>query len=73
MRVESIDPKDLRAAKVAITRLAKRRAVPIVYQALTNGFAVLPTVLADEAASTSAATLVRRRRTRHQDEKASGT
>ncbi len=31
MRVEGSEPKELRAAKVAITRLAKRRAIPIVY------------------------------------------
>lgn len=41
MRVEGSDSKDLRGAKIAITRLAKRRGVPITYQALTNGFAVL--------------------------------
>jgi hypothetical protein len=44
MRVESTDPKEVRGAKVSISRLAKRRGVPITYQALTNGFAVLPAV-----------------------------
>lgn len=41
MRVEGSDSKELRGVKIAISRLAKRRNVPITYQALTNGFAVL--------------------------------
>jgi len=45
---------------MSISRLAKQRGVPIVYQALTNEFAVLP----DEAVSTPKAALTRRRRTR---------
>ncbi len=69
MRVESADPKDLRGAKMAISRLAKRRGVPITYQALTNGFAILPA----EAASTPKAAPTRRRRTWQPDgEKAAG-
>jgi len=69
MRVEGTDPKELRGAKVSISRLAKRRGVPIAYQALTNGFAVLP----DEVASKSKAAPGRRQRTRHPaDEKVSG-
>jgi hypothetical protein len=66
MRVEGSDSKELRGAKVSISRLAKRRGVPITYQALTNGFAVLP----DEPASKSKAkeALARQRRARHQDE-----
>jgi len=69
MRVESTDPKDLRGAKVSISRLAKRRGVPTTYQALTNGFAVLPA----EAASKPKAAPGRRQRTRQPaDEKASG-
>ncbi len=69
MRVESTDPKDLRGAKVSISRLAKRRGVPISYQALTNGFAVLSV----EAASKPKAAPGRRQRTRQPtDEKASG-
>jgi len=68
MRVESTDPKEARGAKMAISRLAKRRGVPIVYQALTNGFAVLPA----EAASKPKVAPVRRQRTRQPaDEKAS--
>jgi hypothetical protein len=63
MRVESTDPKDLRGAKVSISRLAKRRGVPITYQTLTNGFAVLP----DEATSKPIPAPARRRRTRRQD------
>ncbi len=69
MRVESTAPKEVRGAKIAISRLAKRRGVPITYQTLTNGFAVL----LDEAASKSKAAPTRRRRTRQpDDEKASG-
>ncbi len=69
MRVESTDPKDLRGAKVSISRLAKRRNVPITYQALSNGFAVL----LDESMSKPKAAPTRRRRTRQpDDEKASG-
>ncbi len=69
MRVESTDPKEVRGAKMSISRLAKRRGVPITYQALTNGFAVLR----DEAASKSKAAPGRRQRTRQPaDEKASG-
>ncbi len=69
MRVESSDPKELRGARMAITRLAKRRNVPITYQALTNGFAVL----FDEAASKPKAAPTRRRRMRQpDDEKALG-
>ncbi len=69
MRVESADPKEVRGAKMAISRLAKRRGVPITYQALTNGFAVLR----DEAASKPKAAPGRRPRTRQPaDEKASG-
>jgi len=69
MRVESTDPKELRGAKVSISRLAKRRGVPITYQALTNGFAVLPA----KAASKPMAAPTRRRRARQpNDEKASG-
>ncbi len=69
MRVESTDPKEVRGAKMAISRLAKRRNVPITYQALTNGFAVLP----DEATSKPKAAPTRRRQTRQpSDEKASG-
>ena len=69
MRVEGTDPKELRGAKVSISRLAKRRGVTITYQALTNGFAVLP----DEAATKSKAAPGRRQRTRQAaDEKASG-
>jgi len=69
MRVEVGDPKELRGAKIAISRLAKRRGVPITYQTLTNGFAVLP----DEPASKPKAAPPRRRRTRRPaDEKASG-
>jgi hypothetical protein len=60
MRVEGSDSKELRGAKIAISRLAKRRNVPITYQALTNGFAVLP----DEAASKPKVAPTRRRRTR---------
>jgi len=67
MRVESADPKDLRGAKVSISRLAKRRGVPITYQALTNGFAVL----LDETANTPKIGQARRRRTRQPDCKAS--
>ena len=37
MRVEGSESKVLRGAKIAISRLAKRRGVPITYQALTNG------------------------------------
>ncbi len=70
MRVESTEPKDLRGTKVSISRLAKRRGVPITYQALTNGFAVLR----DEAMSKSKTAPGRRQRTRQPaDEKASGT
>ncbi len=70
MRVESTEPKDLRGAKVSINRLAKRRGVPITYQALTNGFAVLR----DEAMSKSKTAPGRRQWTRQAaDEKASGT
>jgi len=69
MRVEGADPKELRGAKVSISRLAKRRGVTITYQALTNGFAVLPT----EAASKPKAAPTRRRRAQLQDdEKAAG-
>ena len=69
MRVESTDPKEVRGAKVSISRLAKRQGVPITYQALTNGFAVLPA----EAASKPKAAPGRRQRTRQAaDEKASG-
>ena len=69
MRVESTDPKEVRGAKIAISRLAKRRSVPITYQALTNGFAVLPA----EAASKPQAAPGRRQRTRQPAaEKASG-
>ncbi len=69
MRVEGTDSKDLRGAKVSISRLAKRRGVSITYQALTNGFAVL----LDEATSKPKAAQTRRRRTRQpDDEKASG-
>jgi len=64
MRVEGTDPKDLRGAKVSISRLAKRRGVPIAYQALTNGFAVL----LDEAASKPKAAVGRRQRTRRPDD-----
>jgi len=54
---------------IAISRLAKRCNVPIIYQALTNGFAVLP----DEAASKPEAAPTRRRQTRRpDDENASG-
>jgi len=60
MRVESTDPKELRGAKVSISRLAKRRGVPITYQALTNGFAVLR----DEAVSKPKEAPTRRLRTR---------
>ncbi len=60
MRVESTDPKDSRGAKVSISRLAKRRGVPITYQTLTNGFAVL----LDEAASKPKVAPTRRLRTR---------
>ncbi len=56
MRVEATDPKELRGAKVSISRLAKRRNVPIIYQALTNGFAVL----LDESASKPKTTPMRR-------------
>jgi len=73
MRVESTDPKEVRGAKMAISRRAKRRGVPITYQALTNGFAVLPAEPADKAASKPKAIPTRRRRTRQpDDEKASG-
>jgi len=69
MRVEGSDSKELRGAKIAISRLARRRNVPIIYQALTNGFAVLP----DEATSKPKAAPTRRRQTRQPaDEKASG-
>jgi len=69
MRIESNDPKELRGARMSISRLAKRRGVPITYQALTNGFAVLPA----EAASKPKAAPGRRQRTRQPaDEKASG-
>jgi hypothetical protein len=69
MRVEGADPKEMRGAKVSISRLAKRRGVPITYQALTNGFAVL----LDEAASKPKAAPGRRQRTQQlADEKASG-
>ncbi len=69
MRVEANDPKELRGARMSISRLAKRRNVPITYQALTNGFAVLP----NEAASKPKVAPVRRQRTRQpDDEKASG-
>jgi len=64
MRVEGTDPKELRGTKVSISRLAKRRGVPITYQALTNGFAVLPA----EAASKPKAAPARRRQTRKPDE-----
>jgi len=60
MRVESTDPKELRGAKVSISRLAKRRGVPITYQTLTNGFAVLR----DEAVSKPKEAPTRRLRTR---------
>jgi len=69
MRVEANDPKELRGAKMSISRLARRRNVPITYQALTNGFAVLP----NEAASKPKVAPTRRRRTRQSDgEQASG-
>ncbi len=65
MRIESNEPKELRGAKMAISRLAKRRNVPIAYQALTNGFAVL----FDESESKPKAAPTRRRRTRQPDDK----
>jgi len=65
MRVEGGDPKELRGAKIAITRLAKRRNVPITYQALTNGFAVL----LKEAASKPTVAATRRRQTQQSDDK----
>jgi len=69
MRVEGSDSKELRGAKIAITRLAKRRNVPITYHALTTGFAVL----LDETVSKPKVTPGRRRRTRQPDnEKAAG-
>ncbi len=65
MRVEGSDSKDLRGAKIAITRLAKRRNVPITYQALTNGFAVL----LDEPVSKPKVAATRRRQTQQPDDK----
>jgi hypothetical protein len=64
MRVESTDPKEVRGAKVSISRLAKRRGVPITYQALTNGFAVLP----DESATKPKGASTHRRRIQRHDE-----
>ncbi len=65
MRVEGTDSKELRGAKIAITRLAKRRGVPITYQALTNGFAVLLTELVSKPKVAAA----RRRQTQQSDDK----
>lgn len=60
MRIETSDSKEVRAAKVAITRLAKKHNVSITYRPLTNGFAVL----LDEPVGKPKATSVRQRRTR---------
>jgi len=67
MRIEGSDSKELRGTKIAISRLAKRRDVPIVYLALTNGFAVL----LDESTAKPKGASTRQRRTRQHHERRS--